>query len=147
MAQITGTLYNDIADAYAAIQSSLSGIQTSARVALDAIVDVDTATYPQASTADADAALEIELALLAIFNNSYIAAGIIQNNNSSLLTAIKALNDFVITNILGDDPVTDKLTTWINVTMEGHWDGVYCPQGWANMSSDAGYDISGWNTE
>jgi len=71
MAQIDTDLYKQIADAYATLSTSLSTVASDARTALDAIVDVDTATYPDPS-ANADAALEIELALLSPFNASYL---------------------------------------------------------------------------
>ncbi len=145
MAQITGTLYNIIADAYSAIDVSLSGIQTQARVALDAIVDVDTLDYPDPSNADADAALEIELALLQTFNNAYVVAGNIVGSNSGLLQAVNAVNDFVITNTAGTDTATDKMLTWINDSGI-NWTQSACPDGWANISADAGYTVTGWIT-
>ena len=76
MAQIDKNLYKTIADNYAAIDVSLAGVATNARTALDAIVDVDTGSYPEQSPSapNADAALEIELALLTPFNISYISA-------------------------------------------------------------------------
>lgn len=146
MAQISRNLYNDIIDAYAAIDVSLSTVQANARVALDAIVDVDTATYPDPS-ADADAALEIELALLATFNSAYVASASIANSTASLLDAVTAVNDFVITNTTGTDTATAKLLLWIDTTMLGYYTGTNCPAGWEGMSSDAGYDTSGWTTE
>ena len=74
MAQIDRDLYRTIAVAYAAIDTSLADVGTDARTALDAIVDVDTTSYPDQtpSVADADAALEIELALLTPFNIAYV---------------------------------------------------------------------------
>jgi hypothetical protein len=148
MAQIDKDLYRDIADAYAAIDVSLAGVSSDARAALDAIVDVDTTTYPDAtpSVADADAALEIELALLTPFNVAYIQAQSISLNVSNLLDAVRAVNNHVLANAPGVDSKT-KLDDWINVTMAGNWTGTDCPEGWANISSDAGYDSADWVTE
>lgn len=148
MAQITGTLYNGIADDYASIQTSLDGIQTSARASLNDIIDVDTATYPQVSTADADAALEIELALLAPFNSAQIAAGTIQNSTSSLMTAVRALNDFVITNqdhsSVSSGTAKEKLDYFINTQMADYWTLTFCPPNWAVMSASGGYNTDDW---
>ena len=148
MAQIDRDLYRSIADAYAAIDVALSGVATNARVALDAIVDVDTTTYPDAtpSVADADAALEIELALLTPYNAAYIQSLSISSNIANLLDAVRAVNNHIIANGPGADDQT-KLDNWINGDMAGHWgDGGACPQGWADLSEDAGYTITNWTT-
>lgn len=146
MAQINQALYNDIIDAYALIDSALSGIQTNARAALDAIVDVTTTNYPDPSV-DADAALEIELTLLQIFNIAYTSSTSLANSTASLIDAVTAVNNYVIINTGGTATVTAKLEEWINNNMSGFYTGTNCPSGWANMSADAGYDTSGWVTE
>lgn len=146
MAQINKALYNDIIDAYAAIDVALSGIQSNARIALDAIVDITTTNYPDPSV-DSDAALEIELALLQIFNSAYIASANITNSTASLLDAVITVNDFVITNSDGTATATAKLLVWINTAMLTFYTGTNCPEGWANMSTDAGYDTTNWVTE
>ena len=149
MAQITGTLYNDIAQAYALIDVALSGVGDNARVALDAIVDVDGDTYPNPSaTTGADDALEIELALLTSYNSAYIAANNIASSNSSVLGAVKAVNDFVIKeqlNVSNGTTAKLKLDLFINIQMADHWDTGFVPLGWKNMSSDAGYDVTDWS--
>ena len=147
MAQIDRDLYRSIADAYASIDVSLSGVSTDARTALDAVVDVDTTTYPDAtpSVADADAALEIELALLAPFNSAYIQAQSISLNIANLLDAVRSVNNHVISNGPGSTAKL-KLDQWINGDMAGHWTGGACPSGWANISTDAGYDTTDWTT-
>ena len=146
MAQISQTLYNTIAQNYAAIDDALSGVTASARDALDAIVDVDTLDYPEAgSNASADAALEIELALLQVFNNAYVASANIANSNASLLDAVSAVNDFVITN-KATGTAAAKMLAWINTDMSATWTDSYCPDGWANVCRDAGYSVVGWST-
>ncbi len=147
MAQISQNLYRDIADAYATIDVALSGISTNARTALDAIVDVATTTYPlNPSAIDADAALEIELALLQTFNAAYVGAQSIGNSNAALVNAVTAVNDFVITNSGEAGTATVKLTNWVNAEMDGYWTGSACPEGWANISADAGYTTTDWVT-
>jgi len=115
---------------------------------LEAIVDVDTTTYPDAtpSVADADAALEIELALLGPYNSAYIQSLNITLNISNLLDAVRAVNNHVVSNGSGADSQT-KLDNWINGDMAVHWGaGGACPQGWANLSADAGYTTTNWVT-
>ena len=149
MAQIDRDLYRTIADAYAAIDVALSGVATNARTALDAIVDVDTTTYPDAtpSVADADAALEIELALLTPYNTAYISAQSISVSVNSLLDAVRAVNNHVVSNVSGTATAKLKLDSWINGDMAAHWgDPGACPAGWANLSTDAGYDTDDWVT-
>jgi hypothetical protein len=147
MAQIDQDLYRDISDAYAAIDAELAGVEGNARVALDAIVDVDTATYPVdvPSQPDADAALEIELALLTPFNSAYIQSRDIATNISNLLAAVKAANNHVIANGTGATSQI-KLDNFIIYDMNGRWTGDFCPQGWANMCQDAGFNIDNWPT-
>jgi hypothetical protein len=147
MAQIDRDLYRSIADAYASIDTSLSGVAANARVALDAVVDVDTTTYPDAtpSVADADAALEIELALLTPFNIAYTSSLGIASNIANLLDAVRAVNNHVVANGPGADTQT-KLDNWINGDMAGHWTGGACPSGWADISTDAGYVTTNWTT-
>jgi len=146
MAQISKSLYKTIADAYAAIDVNLAGVATDARTALDAIVDVDT-TYQgtDPSNADADAALEIELALLTPFNVAYISSQNISVSVSSLLDAVRAVNNHVVNQTTGTATAPVKLDSWINDEMDSTWT-TDCPQGWANLCSDAGYDITNWTT-
>ncbi len=148
MAQIGKTLYNTIAQNYASIQVSLSTVQASARAALDAIVDVDTLDYPGDPSAliDADAALEIELNLLAVFNQAYISSGSIATSTAGLTDAIVAVNDHVISNSQGTATAAAKLTDWINNGMKGYWTGTDCPQGWADFCADANYTTTDWRT-
>jgi len=146
--QIDRDLYRTIAVAYAAIDVNLAGVSTYARTALNAIVDVDTTTYPDAtpSVADADAALEIELALLQPFNIAYTSAQNISVSVSSLLDAVRAVNNHVVANGTGATAKI-KLDNYINVDMDGHWGvGGACPLGWANLSTDAGYTTTDWVT-
>jgi hypothetical protein len=139
MAQITTSLYKQIADAYALIDGDLSTVASNARVALDAIVDVTTA-YGDPSQ-DADAALEIELALLTPFNLGYAGAQNIVASTSSILDAVRAVNNHIITNTSGTDTSKVKLDTFVNSVS---WDGGSVPGGWSNLSTDAGYTTTDW---
>ena len=136
--QIETSLYQTLADAYAAIDVSLSSVSTDARTALDAILNVTT-SYGDPS-GNADAALEIELALLGTFNTSYVSSTNIVNSVGYLLDAVRALNNHVINNTSGSATAKSKLDTWINTTMG--WSSV--PGGWKNLCTDAGYNTTDW---
>lgn len=139
MAQITEELYRIIADAYSSIDDSLTTVSSNARTAVDAIVDVTT-NYGDPSR-DADAALEIELALLTPFNTAYIGSQNIENSVGSLLDAIKAVNNHVINNSPGTDTTKVKLDNWVNAVS---WTGGTVPSGWSNLCTIAGYDVTDW---
>lgn len=143
MAQINRALYRDIAEAYATIETSLSGIATNARTALDAILDVTTTNYPDPSV-DSDAALEIEVALLVVFNTAYVASQNLAASTGAILDAVRAVNNHVINEVSGTDSATTKLQNWVNTEMTTVWtSGI--PVGWKNLSEDAGYTVTGWN--
>lgn len=146
MGQIDQDLYFTIATSYAAIDVSLSTVSTNARAALDAIVDVSTATYPNPSQAaeQPDLALEIELALLSPFNNAYVGSKSLANSVGSLLDAIRSVNNHVINNSVFSGTATQKLDDFVNNTMRAWWDDNTVPVGWKNLCSDAGYTVTAW---
>jgi len=144
MAQIETSLYNTLAQAYALVDDNLSVITTNTRAALDAVIDVTTTYGGSPSVGDADAALEIELALLGPFNAGYISSTNLVASISTILKAIKVLNNFVINQTAGTATATSKLDTWINTTMAGAWTGGSIPTGWKNLCEDAGFDVTNW---
>ena len=144
MAQIDTDLYKQIADAYATVSTSLSSVASDARVALNAIVDVTTSTYPDPS-ASADDALEIELELLTPFNAAYISAQTIETNVGTILDAVRAVNNHVINNSGSGATAKLKLDDWINSKMNSTWT-TECPAGWASLCESAGYDTTDWTT-
>jgi hypothetical protein len=157
MAQIDPILYNTIAQSYASISDSLDTVEVDARTSVDSIVDVTTFDYPTVvpSAADAEAALEIELAVLSPFNSAYVQAQSISTNISEILDAVRTINDFVIAQSSFDGTGKEKLDNWINVEMFNYWsygdEGQFflygTPSGWANLSESAGYNIDDWNTD
>lgn len=138
MAQIDPDLYSTIAVAYASLDANLTGISTDSRTALDALVDITTTTYPDPS-ANADAALELELALLQPFNVAYQSVLNLESGTSSVLAAIRELHTFILRNISGTATAQSKLDDFINVDVKG------VPQGWINLCTDAGYTTTNWN--
>ena len=141
--QIETTLYKDIAENYANIDANLTGIATYARTALEAILDVTTSTYPDPS-ADSDAALEIEIALLDTFNAAYVASQNISVSTGALLDAVRAVNNHVINNYGGTGTATAKLAAWVNSNMTSTWTAGI-PGGWKSLSEDAGYTVTTWS--
>jgi hypothetical protein len=153
MSQIAKTTYKTIADAYAQIWDYLSGVSGQARVAVDTLVDITTTAYIPygAGAASADAALELELELLDVFNAAYVAVQGIASSSSSLLDAVRAVNNFVITNYdttsgYGGTARTTPDTKLADFVMSAVWSGpLDCiPRGWYELSEDAGYDVSSW---
>jgi hypothetical protein len=148
MAQIERGLYKSIVDAYAAIDTNLVGVSTDARTALNAIVNVGTTNYPDStpSVQDPDAALEIELALLGPFNIAFVSAGNMASSVAFLLDAVRAVNNHIVANATNTaDTAKVKLDNFINNDMGTTWTND-CPVGWANLSTDAGYDTTDWTT-
>jgi len=154
MAQINPQLYEEIALAYASIWTFLDGVAGQAREAVDQVVDVTSTGYiPYGETAaDADAALEIELALLDVFNAAYISTTGIASSTSSLLDAVRAINNHCIQNWASTHDYANstsatpdaKLTDWVNGGV--NWTNACVPVGWKELSQDAGYQTSVWNT-
>jgi hypothetical protein len=143
MAQIQSTLYRDIAEAYATVWTYLDGVQDQARIAVDAIVDVETAGYTPygGSVGDADAALAIELALLQKYNAAYLGS---TTNVSQYMDSVRAINNHVIANSDQTGTSNTKLAYWVNNDVS--WTAGGCvPHGWMQMSLSAGYNIDGWN--
>lgn len=121
-------------------QNQLQLVNDSAVLAVYHVVDVTSSGY----TPGAAAAVEIELALLAPCNVAQIAMSTVASNTSSLLDAVRAINGHVVNNTTGTATAKVKLDTWVNTTMGTIWgDGV--PNGWQELSEDAGYDTTDWN--
>ena len=142
MTQITTGLYQSLGEAYADIYDTLQIIDDGALTALNALVDITTTGYIPGATA----AVEIELALLEPLNLAYGSAINVANSNALFLEAIRAINNHVINNVSGTSSATSKLTNWINSDMgvNNRWPNG-APNGWAQFSDLAGYDITSWN--
>lgn len=148
MAQISGSLYDSIAQAYAAIKDNLDAIEGGAYTALVNIIDVDTTTYPDPSNADAAAAIEIELALSRVFNSAYVGSKNVATSTSFFSNAIIALHNFVIINSSFTGTADEKLDNWINVEMAPYWTTEStgaCPSGWKAFCLAAGYNTTNWS--
>ena len=104
------------------------------QAALDAVVDITTSTT---------SAVAIELALLSPTNTAKNATTITVNSTTSLLVAVRAINDYVIKN--STSTATDVLADWVNVSVT--WTRGLVPLHWYNLSTDAGYDTSTWLAE
>ena len=140
MAQIITSLYKSYADAFALCDDYLNLAASSIEDALHDVVNVTTTGY----SAGQDAAVEIELTLLGPTNQANNSASDISTNTNGLLDAIRAINNFVIANSTTSGTAKAKLDAWINTSMDAVWTDSCCPVGWANLSSDAGYDTTDW---
>jgi hypothetical protein len=167
MAQIAKATYHNIADDYAAIWSYLDGVAAQAQAGLYEVLDVTTGTYQPtaasgaAAPVSATAALELELALLNTFNSAYTAVQNIASSSSSLLDAVRAINNHVINNYPSatdapngyggtrattpDTKLADfvKYVAFVGATPS---ENLCVPEGWYELCTDAGYDcdVVGW---
>jgi len=140
MTQVTTTLYRQLAEDYSDVWDQLQLVNDSAILARNHVVDVTTIDYAPGTAA----AVEIELALLGPFNDAATAMTSLSVSTANLLTAVRSLNNHVINNTDGTDTSKVKLDTWVNTTMIDVWpSGV--PNGWQELSQDAGYDTTDWN--
>jgi len=134
MAQLPATLYVSFAESFDGARRDILAADDDIQAALEAVVDITTSTT---------GAVAIELALLGPTNTAKNATTISVNSTTSLLTAVRAINDYVITN--STSTATDKLADWVNVSVT--WTRGLVPFHWFNLSTDAGYDTSTWNAE
>lgn len=128
MAQMTSALYKNLAEDYNSARATMLSVDDYILTAVNRVVDLTTVT---------SGALMVELDLLSPLNGAYVATTNIVNSASSLLTAVRAINNNIINN--SDAGANDPLTSFVNSI----WDCV--PIYWAALSADAGYDTSGWN--
>ena len=147
MTQIDTTLYGDIATYYANAYDQMQLIDNQIEDALHKLVDVTTGGY----SAGADAAVEIELALLTPLNSAADSITNLTQSTSALLQAVRAMNSHVIDNATTayGSTATAKLEYWVNTIMGPAGDNVWpngAPIGWYYLSEDAGYTVTGWNT-
>jgi hypothetical protein len=167
MAQIAKATYYNIANDYAAIWSYLDGVAGQAQDALYVVLDITTGTYQPtavsgaAGPVSATAALEAELTLLTTFNSAYTAVQNIASSSSSLLDAVRILNNYVINNYPSstdaptgyggvrattpDMKLADfvKYVAFVGATPS---DNLCVPEGWYELCTEAGYDcdVVGW---
>jgi hypothetical protein len=134
MAQLPTTLYRDFAEAFDAARRDILEADDDIQTALDAVVDITTSTA---------SAVAIELALLSPTNAAKNSTTITVNSTTSLLRAVRAINDYVITNSVST--ASNKLQDFVNNDVT--WTRGLVPFHWFNLSTDAGYDTSGWNAE
>jgi len=141
MAQISTTLYKNLAESFHNSRVQMLGADDYLQDAVDYVVDVTTAV---------DGGVDIELALLGPVNLASTTTTDIINSTGNLMTSIRAINDYVITNTSAANSAAatslgvDKLEYWVNVTMKSIWAGGCVPEQWYALSTDAGYDTTGW---
>ena len=141
MAQISTTLYKNLAESFHNSRVQMLGADDYLQDAVDYVVDVTTAIA---------GGVDIELALLGPVNSASATTTDIINSTSNLMDAVRAINDYVITNTSTANAAAatalgyDKLTYWVNVTMKNTWVGYCVPAQWIALSTDAGYDTAAW---
>ncbi len=142
MTQIDTALYKTIAESYADVYDQLQLSTDGTLAALNGLVDTTTSNYGQGAAA----AVEIELALLGPLNTANVYMNGLIASISSLLDAVRAVNNHVINNTSGSATAASKLNTWVDTTMAPVWTDGVIPCGWHNLSTLAGYNTSGWSS-
>ena len=136
-------LYKEIAGYYANMYDSLDSVEAEALSAVNSIVNTQASDFQGQGR-------QIEILFLNRFNQAYTASRNIKSSTVTILDAVRAINNYVISavdavSVEGEESVSDaKLRNFINVTIT--WDEGACPLGWAKLSEEAGYLISSWDT-
>jgi len=124
-------LYKDLADYFAAAKAQLDGVSGNISDAVDEVVDI---------TTEDDNAVDIVMAILNPIYSAYQSIDNMTKTRSSLLTGVRAINDYVIRNY----DVPDPLDTFIaEVITDTGW--VAVPSDWAELCEAAGFDIENWD--
>jgi hypothetical protein len=167
MAQL-GKRYYEVVARYVA--ESLASVETanlSIKYAMVELTNITTSNYQEGATAaeKADAAIDVTLSLLPALNNSYEGFSNVVASNSSLLVAVRAMNDYVMNNASDADRTaattagSDVLTEYIN-TIDWQYSGTGSaedysgtdlgtesgtPVQWIFLSKKAGYTVTDWD--
>ena len=128
MAQISTTLYQNLAEDYDDARSKMLDVDDGLLTAVNRIVNLTTTTT---------GALELEIGLLAPFYSTYTSINTIVTSTAAWLTAVRAINNYVIDE--SSVSASDALASFVNSI----WTCV--PTNWAALSEDAGFDVTNWN--
>lgn len=150
------TLYMSIANDYADIYNSLDEVAGKALAAVNEIVDLQSTSLDLSGDPQGR---QVELLLLGKFNQAYTASTTIKSSTVTILDAVRAINNYVISNygdavglpesaIDGDVTYTEsisdnKLKEFINSVNVFNGE---CPIGWKELSTEAGYVTYFWDT-
>ena len=141
--KMTVATYTDIAEAYDLIYDALSSIEAQALAAVNEVVDITTTGFEVDGTSDAAAALEAELALLSVYNAAYLSSQSVASSTANYLSAVRALNNLVISGQTTGTTDTEKLNNFLTECVAADWSGIGAvPYGWAALCEDAGYTIT-----
>ena len=142
------TLYVGIANDYAAIYDNLDAVEDQALDAVNRVVDTTASDYENNGR-------QIELLLLNRFNQAYTASRNIKSSTVTILDAVRAINNYVASNYDGE--VTPEITaeyaeSLADARLRGFindvaFSGGDCPDGWAQLSAEAGYVVDAWETD
>ena len=135
------TKYVEIAENIANSKLQLeaaSGYLDSTGGVLQNVVDVTTTYFTETDISEVD----FEIALLQVASITYGAVNGVASNNGSYLALVRALNNFVVNNVLGNDSYASTLQLFIDddCTWSDLSDGVL--DAWKELCVAAGYEIS-----
>lgn len=142
-------LYVEIAGYYAEMYVNLDKVEGEALNAVNAVVDIQVGDFNGNGR-------QLELILLNKFNQAYLASKNIKSSTVTVLDAVRAINNYVIVNHdespsplsgtgYAESASDARLRDFINnVAYEGSPE---CPDGWAQLSAEAGYVVDEWDTD
>jgi hypothetical protein len=158
MAQLNKAIYEQIARNFNAARSAMMGTDSYINSAVEEVVNITTTNYIPAgeTSANASAAVAVEIALLGVINSTYSAVSDLVSTTSPYLATVRVINKFVIDNAEGTGTADEKLTAYVNsINWTGSLDDVSdtdsgtneIPFYWEQLSKDAGYNTDSWRTE
>lgn len=144
-------LYVQVANDYAGMYDSLAGVENKALTSVNRIVDIQNTDYDGHGR-------QLELLFLHKFNQAYTASRNIKSSTITILDAVRSINNYVISNYA--ESVTElsssvegseyqeslsdaKLRAFVNES----FGSPECPDGWAQLSAEAGYVVDAWETD
>lgn len=122
-------LYKLLATDFANVRDAILSSQTYANEALDRVVDVTSSDYTDA--------VNIEIALLGAVNSSKSSVVNVMNDTSSLVNAVRAINDYAISITTKGASDNSTLETFI----KDAYDSSDMPSAWVELLLDAGYTV------
>lgn len=132
-------VYKNIANDVALARESMVEASEYLANTRSTVVDVTTSDYT-----DENEAIQIELQLLGVVNSSYVSYKDMMNSSANLTSVVKAVNNYVVNNM--DETLTEYVNNIDWSTLDGR-DEDLIPYEWAQLSEQAGYDISEWEAE
>lgn len=105
------------------------------------VADVTTTTFDSGGNSSNLDEVQFEIELLASVNSAYLSTLNLANSSSTYLTAVRALNDYIVKYVLGTVVASLTLDDFIHTDCDDVWtDGV--PPEWIELCTNAGFNVT-----